>query len=147
MYIILIASLILLVQIKVSKRFTPNYGLIVSLIINSCIIVLLCLIELIEYDPVVNSAPLSLFLSPIILYGFISLVVHCLVYVKVKQHLRGQRFDAAYLHQKPWFYGLQSVIVFGFHQEVIQNIVTLSELKELSEKALKENRWIIHFGL
>lgn len=84
MYIILIASLILLVQIKVSKRFTPNYGLIVSLIINSCIIVLLCLIELIEYDSVVNSAPLSLFLSPIILYGFISLVIHCLVYVKVK---------------------------------------------------------------
>ena len=84
MYIILIASLILLVQIKVSKRFNPNYGLIVSLIINSCIIVLLCLIELIEYDSVVNSAPLSLFLSPIILYGFTSLVVHCLVYVKVK---------------------------------------------------------------
>lgn len=31
--------------------------------------------------------------------------------------------------------------------EVIKDISALSELKELSEKALKENRWIIHFGL
>lgn len=31
--------------------------------------------------------------------------------------------------------------------EVIKDISALSELKELSEKALKENRWLIHFGL
>ena len=84
MSILMIATLILLVQIRVSKRFSSKCGLIVSLIINLCIIALLCIIEMIEYDSVANSAPLSLFLSPIILYGFISLVVHCLVYVKVK---------------------------------------------------------------
>lgn len=31
--------------------------------------------------------------------------------------------------------------------EVITNIPELSELKELLEKAQKENKWIIHFGL
>lgn len=31
--------------------------------------------------------------------------------------------------------------------DVIKDISALSELKELSEKAQKENRWIIHFGL
>ena len=30
---------------------------------------------------------------------------------------------------------------------VIKDIPALSELKELSEKALGENKWIIHFGL
>ncbi len=30
---------------------------------------------------------------------------------------------------------------------VIKDIDGLSELRELSEKALKENKWIIHFGL
>ena len=31
--------------------------------------------------------------------------------------------------------------------DVIKDISALSELKELSEKALLENKWIIHFGL
>lgn len=31
--------------------------------------------------------------------------------------------------------------------DVIKNISALSELKELSEKALEENKWMIHFGL
>ena len=31
--------------------------------------------------------------------------------------------------------------------DVVQNVPELSELKELSEKALEENKWIIHFGL
>ena len=30
---------------------------------------------------------------------------------------------------------------------VIEDIPGLSELRELSEKALRENKWIIHFGL
>ena len=85
MYIILIAALILLIQIKVSKKLSPNYGLIVSLMINSCVIALLCLIEMIEYDAIANSAPLSVFLSPIILYGFISLGIYYLSYLKLKR--------------------------------------------------------------
>ena len=85
MYMILIAALILLIQIKVSKKLSPNYGLIVSLMINSCVIALLCLIEMIEYDAVANSAPLSLFLAPIILYGFISLGICYLSYLKLKR--------------------------------------------------------------
>ncbi len=31
--------------------------------------------------------------------------------------------------------------------DVIKDISPLSDLRELSEKALKENRWMIHFGL
>lgn len=31
--------------------------------------------------------------------------------------------------------------------DVIKNVSDLSDLKELSEKALKENKWIIHFGI
>ena len=31
--------------------------------------------------------------------------------------------------------------------EVIANIPELSELKELLEEALQENKWVIHFGL
>lgn len=31
--------------------------------------------------------------------------------------------------------------------EIIKDISALSELKELSKKAQKENKWIIHFGL
>lgn len=31
--------------------------------------------------------------------------------------------------------------------DVIKDVYGLSELKELSEKAIKENKWIIHFGL
>ena len=31
--------------------------------------------------------------------------------------------------------------------EVIKDIPALSELKILSEKALKQNKWLIHFGL
>ena len=31
--------------------------------------------------------------------------------------------------------------------DVIKDVSVLSELKELSKKALKENKWIIHFGL
>ena len=31
--------------------------------------------------------------------------------------------------------------------DIIKDIPDLSELKELTEKALKENKWIIHFGL
>ena len=31
--------------------------------------------------------------------------------------------------------------------EVIKDYAELSELKELSEKALTENRWMIHFGV
>jgi len=31
--------------------------------------------------------------------------------------------------------------------DVIKNIAEFSELKELSEKALEENKWMIHFGL
>ncbi len=31
--------------------------------------------------------------------------------------------------------------------DVIKGISVLSELKELSEKALEENKWMIHFGL
>lgn len=31
--------------------------------------------------------------------------------------------------------------------EVIKGVSGLSELKELSEKALEENKWMIHFGL
>lgn len=31
--------------------------------------------------------------------------------------------------------------------DVIKDIPALSELKELTEKAVKENKWIIHFGL
>lgn len=85
MYIIMIVILILLVQIRISKRFSPKYGLIVSLMINSCVIALLCLIEMIEYDAVANSAPLSLFLAPIILYGFISLGICYLSYLKLKR--------------------------------------------------------------
>ena len=30
---------------------------------------------------------------------------------------------------------------------VIEDVYGLSELKELSEKAFKENKWMIHFGL
>ena len=30
---------------------------------------------------------------------------------------------------------------------VIENIAGLSELQELSERALNENKWMIHFGL
>lgn len=31
--------------------------------------------------------------------------------------------------------------------EVIKGVPELAELKELSEKAFRENKWIIHFGL
>ena len=31
--------------------------------------------------------------------------------------------------------------------EVIKDVPTLSELEKLSEKALRENKWLIHFGL
>ena len=31
--------------------------------------------------------------------------------------------------------------------DVVKDVFGLSELKELSEKALAENKWIIHFGL
>lgn len=31
--------------------------------------------------------------------------------------------------------------------DVIKNISALSKLKKLSEKALNENKWIIHFGV
>ncbi len=31
--------------------------------------------------------------------------------------------------------------------DVIKDVSALSELRELSEKALAENKWIIHFGL
>ena len=31
--------------------------------------------------------------------------------------------------------------------DVIKDISALYELKELSQKALKENKWIIHFGI
>lgn len=31
--------------------------------------------------------------------------------------------------------------------DVIKDISALSKLKELSKKALKENKWIIHFGI
>ena len=30
---------------------------------------------------------------------------------------------------------------------IIKDIYELSDLKELSEKALNENKWMIHFGL
>lgn len=31
--------------------------------------------------------------------------------------------------------------------DVIRDVFGLSELKELSEKALEENKWMIHFGI
>lgn len=34
-----------------------------------------------------------------------------------------------------------------YFAEAIKDVPALVELKELSEKALKENKWIIHFGL